>query len=144
MSIGFPDLGPRIAQQVAHEAPPGILGLWLQDREGSEEAAKLGGFVQRTKVQSPGAPVPLDDVNTLGEVCADAALSFEPIMRVASGQFRLPIPNSLASYWSLVARVQGFFIRERVAGISLLSRARVRSFPRNSESSVFSGWRWAS
>ena len=70
--------------------------------------------MQRTEVQSPGAPVPRDDVNTLGEVCADAALSFEPIMRVASGQFRLPIPNSLASYWSLVARVQGFFIRERV------------------------------
>ena len=29
--------------------------------------------MQRTEVQSPGAPVPLDDVNTLGEVCADAA-----------------------------------------------------------------------
>ena len=74
----------------------------------TEEAAKLGGLLpQRTKVQvvqSPGVSVPLDDVDTLGEVCADAALSFEPIMRVASGQFRLPIPNSLASFWSFLAR----------------------------------------
>ena len=45
--------------------------------ESTEEAAKLGGLLpQRTKVQvvqSPGVSVPLDDVDTLGEVCADAA-----------------------------------------------------------------------